>query len=62
MACGAGGAWATSPDAKLKTKRFKTETLWHTVDGRNPFRTTWKPWLKPLFIDIYVGESSFQIS
>ena len=25
------------------------------VDGRNPFRTTWKPWLKPFFIG--TGES-----
>ena len=23
------------------------------MDGRNPFRTTWKPWLKPLFVGIY---------
>ena len=28
-----------------------------TVDGRNPFRTTLKPWLKPLFVGIYVGGS-----
>ena len=27
----------------------------HTVDGRNPFRTTLKPWLKPLFVGIYRG-------
>ena len=30
-----------------------------TVDGRNPFRTTFKPWLKPLFIGIYRGTDSF---
>ena len=26
-----------------------------TVLGRNPFRTTLKPWLKPLFVGIYQG-------
>ena len=25
----------------------------HTVDGQNPFRTTLKPWLNPLFVGIY---------
>ena len=25
---------------------------------RNPLRTTLKPWLKPLFVGIYVGETS----
>ena len=24
-----------------------------TVYGRNPFRTTWKPWLKPLFVVVF---------
>ena len=31
--------------------------LAHTVDGQNPFRTL-KPWLKPCFVGIYVGEST----
>ena len=26
-----------------------------TVDGRNPFRTALKLWLKPLFVGIYRG-------
>ena len=25
----------------------------HTVDGQNPFRTTWKSWLKSLLVGIY---------
>ena len=29
-----------------------------TVDGRKPFRTTLKPWLKPLFVGIYRGIKS----
>ena len=28
------------------------------MDGRNPFRTTLKPWLKPLFAGIYRGNIS----
>ena len=35
------------------------EALPNSVDGRNPIRirTTWKPWLKPLCIDIDRGSS-----
>ena len=25
------------------------------ADGQNPFRTTWDPWLQPLFVDMYRG-------
>ena len=28
------------------------------MHGRNPFRTTLKPWLTPLFVDVFVGESN----
>ena len=27
----------------------------YTVDGRNPFRTTWKPWETLRFVGIYRG-------
>ena len=30
------------------------------VHGRNPFRTTLKPWLQPLFVGIYRGSESSQ--
>ena len=42
-------AWAAAPKepAAITTKR---------MEKRNPFRTTWKPWLKPLLVGIYVGE------
>ena len=32
----------------------------HTVDGRNPFRTTLKPWLKPARLLAFIGESPIQ--
>ena len=41
----------------LEKKKRKGRAT-HTVDGRNPFRTTWKPWLKPLLAGIYVGEAN----
>ena len=28
------------------------------VDGRNPIRTTWKQWLKLMFVGIYRGSDS----
>ena len=31
----------------------------HTVDGRNPMRTTWKPWVKPWLVGIYRGIEAF---
>ena len=30
--------------------------LW--MVAKSPFRTTWKPWLKPLFVGMCVGESN----
>ena len=40
---------------------FVVECGWftcNTVDGRNPFRTTLKPWLKPLVVGICRGVES----
>ena len=31
---------------------------WNIVDGRNPFRTTFKAWLKPLLADVFARGSS----
>ena len=40
------------PKVLIQGEPFGTFT---TVDGRNPFRTTLKQWLKPLFVGIYKG-------
>ena len=45
------GAHAHSHRLKFRTHR----DLRPTVDGRNPFRTTLKPWLKSLFVAICSG-------
>ena len=60
-----GRAWLERRMANtfcVSLRRLEWPKSGHTVDERNPFRTTLKPYLKPLFVGIYVGIKSFRVS